>query len=521
VWHLSPGRNRAFALFVGYAPRVTTASLPTALSAGERVPQLRADLQITTDGSQGAILLDPTSGTTHSLRDVEVSLARMLNGQRTSDEVVAAAQRIGLPITIETLGRFVGKLSQLGLLAPLDTPPGNGPWPDRAVWATPARELYQEALRAFRSDRHQEAIALLERALSEAPSPEAEQLLAQVRTHAAGGALRSFSQEWGALEQSWFATEAGPSPVEEVALPPPARRSKAPLILLGLLAVATGAAVLVPFPASVVVPVMLKSRSSQPVTLARAGKLGTLEVTEGQVVQPGAVLARYDVTLSRAAVASGQDKVKALKAKIAAPDKKRAGVKAAQDKAEAALAKAVTALAKAEVAAKGKQTPAVKAAAKAKAAAEKKAEAARAAYAASGGDAAVKLAKELEDAEKALATAQAELAAETVTAPIAGQVTRLAAKPGEAVKSGAELLRLDDAAVLRTQLDVTPKDRAALKVGQPVPMSLGGKSVQAKVSKVDDTGAEAEVDNADRALKPGATGSATLDLGRRSMIGRL
>jgi len=508
--------------------------------AGQTVPRLRGDLKVTADLSKEGVvtITDSRSGAAHTVRDVELSLARMLNGQRTAQEVVEAAQRIGLPINLESLSRFVGKLRGMGLLDevqgdPLSMLPG-GTWPHREPWPPETRELYQVALKAFRSEELEHAQELLERQMREAPTAEAQQLLAKVQQKIAaraGGAPQPFAEEWSAVEHSWF--DAGEhmgdaaqppqaeAPPEEVAAPK--KRSKAPLIVVLLLLIAGGAAAaLVPLPATAQVPAALAARASQSVTAPRAGTLASVEVKDGQWVEKGAVLVRYDAAAASTSLSvakSAVDKLEAqLKKERANP--KRAKAKAALEKAQAALTKATAALDKAQAAPKPKKA-AVSAATKAKAAAEKAVAAAEKGLAAAGGDAEAKLEADVAAAKKDLEARQAEAAAVDVVAPAAGMVAGLTAKAGAAVTSGGALLRLDDTKVLRAELDVPAKDRGGLKVGQGLSIKVGDKTIASKLTKADEAGVQAEVDNAAGALKAGDKGSATLSLGGKTLLGRL
>src|SRR5688572_20135067 len=95
------------------------------LAPTEVVPAFREDLAIS-DPHQGAgerlvTISDPRTGKSMAFRGFELSIARMLNGVRTVDEVIDAAAAIGLPISIEGLTGFVYKLKALDFpVHPLD-----------------------------------------------------------------------------------------------------------------------------------------------------------------------------------------------------------------------------------------------------------------------------------------------------------------------------------------------------------------------------------------------------------------
>src|SRR3954464_8238997 len=128
------------------------------LNAEDVVPAFRADLKLA-DPVQGAgeklvTVADPTSGKSMAFRGFELSIARMLNGQRTAREVVDAAEQIGLPISLEGLSGFVKKLRSLGFLShPLDAAIEKpSTWGERREWSEEIRARYQVALREARSN---------------------------------------------------------------------------------------------------------------------------------------------------------------------------------------------------------------------------------------------------------------------------------------------------------------------------------------------------------------------------------
>src|SRR6185369_2368173 len=116
------------------------------LTSEDVVPAFRADLKLA-DPVQGAgeklvTVADPVSGKSMAFRGFELSIARMLNGQRTANEVIEAAGQIGLPISIEGLSGFVKKLKSLGFLShPLDAPVEKSTtWNERREWSDDVRQ---------------------------------------------------------------------------------------------------------------------------------------------------------------------------------------------------------------------------------------------------------------------------------------------------------------------------------------------------------------------------------------------
>ena len=96
-------------------------SMPT-LHPEARVPRLRRDLTIydaPAGTGEGRVKVEsPASGAIIELRGFELSIARMLNGTRTVNEVVQAAGQIGLPITVD--GEIVGSIGVSGVQSSQD-----------------------------------------------------------------------------------------------------------------------------------------------------------------------------------------------------------------------------------------------------------------------------------------------------------------------------------------------------------------------------------------------------------------
>ncbi len=158
---------------------------------GDRVPGLRTQVQLQ-PSLQSAGLYDACvrgSDRTFKLYDFEVSIARMLNGRRTASELIEAAGRIGIPVSLDSLGKFIRQLHAYGFVAPPGAPPGEeeGPWTPRSEWKPEVRELFQSALRTFRMDRAAEAREYLEALLQIEPEvPEAIALLTRIEERLAG-----------------------------------------------------------------------------------------------------------------------------------------------------------------------------------------------------------------------------------------------------------------------------------------------------------------------------------------------
>jgi HlyD family secretion protein len=71
-------------------------------------------------------------------------------------------------------------------------------------------------------------------------------------------------------------------------------------------------------------------------------------------------------------------------------------------------------------------------------------------------------------AERAVMSAEAELAAASLIAPFDGTIVEVNANPGEAVAAGAGLIRLMDTAAIEIEVSVIEEDLPLVRVGQPV-----------------------------------------------------
>lgn len=137
------------------------------------VPTFRGDLRLVpAQGTRGIIhVVDPLSDRAFTLYDFEVSIARMLNGRRSAHDVLLAADRIGVPLTLASLRAFIVQLRTFRFL---DARPARTPttWDPRRAWSDEVRDLYQQALKlARRGDRH-EAMSCLESVLDLDPNNE-------------------------------------------------------------------------------------------------------------------------------------------------------------------------------------------------------------------------------------------------------------------------------------------------------------------------------------------------------------
>lgn len=142
----------------------------------DRVRAFRADLQISKKESGGLFdVLDPKSGKTQTMYDFEVSLARMLDGTTTFQDVLEAGVLLGIPLKAEGLNSFLRQLERSGLLvdageavtAPAASPAI--PRPPREEWDPQTRELFVTGVRLLRQGKNREAAGYFEAILEVHP----------------------------------------------------------------------------------------------------------------------------------------------------------------------------------------------------------------------------------------------------------------------------------------------------------------------------------------------------------------
>lgn len=538
--------------------------MPDQLNPTDVVPAFRSDLKLA-DPVQGAgeklvTVADPLSGKSMAFRGFELSIARMLNGQRTANDVVEAASAIGLPISLEGLSGFVKKLRLLGFLShPLDGPvQKQTTWGERREWSDEIRARYQQALKEARSNDLLSAKQHLTELISDAPDNEDIRGLMQwveerLKAPAAGKKLPPFTDVFGVVERGWFEAAERQSaenakaqeveskrlaslsdvpavtdpslesPVSEVLEVPEKKKGgagKVVLVLLLLIIAGAGAAAaLVPLPYVVNGTYELVARNSLNVEVAREGVVGSVAVKDGDWVEAGALIFSYDTEAAKKRLADAEKKVAELqkKAEKSGPGKKAAEARKKLEKAQAKLkeeqADLEKAKAKGKKAAIAKQEKTVK---KAEGAVAKAQKALDSASAASGGGEAK---ADLDKAVAELAAVKAQTEAAPFNAPVAGFVRELKAKAGDEVKVGSVVCVLDDTKVLTVKM-AAEKGGEPLKEGQKATLSVGGKKVDVKVEKIINGEPRGTIENPKNELKPGEKGSLTVDTGGRTLLSK-
>ncbi|MFZ5468315.1 MAG: tetratricopeptide repeat protein [Myxococcota bacterium] len=157
------------------------------------VPLFRPDLKIARRASSSLFdVSNPTSAKTFPLYDFELSLARMLDGQRTYAQAVESGQHLGIPVSLDSLGQFIRQLEAYGFLAPAGTKVAEAAkgstWAPRKKWDDGLRALFQSGLKMHRQGRYTEAASYFEAMIEQDPqNPEALEMLEQARQRLAGG----------------------------------------------------------------------------------------------------------------------------------------------------------------------------------------------------------------------------------------------------------------------------------------------------------------------------------------------
>jgi membrane fusion protein (multidrug efflux system) len=522
------------------------AATPPALDEQDAVPRLRADLHISPSDTPGVVQVgNGAGGRTFTLRDFEMSIARMLDGQRKAGETVEAARQIGIPLSIDSLRHFIARLRTLGFIEEGEgrppPPPGSPPerltWPPRSEWTEDERRLYQQALKLFREDKFKDAKGVLDQMLAKrAFAAEALDLRARIDKAIRGGpATGSFTRDFNMAEATWFATGEAESrkAADQIAAladledTPSAARGRG-IWLIALLVVLVGAVLGVPLPHEMAFEVRLVPSKESNLVAPHAGTLEAVAVTEGQDVKAGDVVARYDVLEVKkrlekvdASISDLQRQIRRLQAAASSP--RIAKLKGQQAKREAQLAKATTD--RDRLAAKGRRSAALAKAEKQLAGLKAAVQKGAAEIDALPGAKAIPALQDQVKAKQPEREALAALAKEApaIAATEGGTLVGLTMKGGQKVAANDTLGRVADLATLRAVAEVPPGDRKDVRVGQQLAFEVSGLAFSANVASIKGDSGEltAMIPNASRKLKAGATGSARLRAGSRSLLGRL
>jgi tetratricopeptide (TPR) repeat protein len=335
----------------------------------DTVPSFRTDLLVDpAPEARGVVQVTcPLTSRTFTLYDFELSVARMLDGRRTARELLASAELIGVPVTLESLQAF---LRQLRAWRFLEESVGESTitWRARRRWPEEVRELFQQALRLGRHGQTAQALSCLESVLEVDPeNEEAPALAARLEAeqkgvlsltadfdvlHAEVGgetmrepgpapaaedpfdsfaavtdpAMRAVSRPAGgpalwpnAPEAQLEAAAPGPAEVATAEHPAATPRRRVPVAALAGAAVvaALAAGLFIPVPTSREVGCTLVATERGQVMAPAAGT-AVLEVASGLMVKQGERLGQLTPRQDPAAAAALAGKVKALEARAKA-----------------------------------------------------------------------------------------------------------------------------------------------------------------------------------------------------------
>ncbi len=279
------------------------------LSPTDPVPSLRGDVVLsqrpTGSGAEVVHIRPIGFGEGMRLHGFELSIARMLDGRRSAEDVVSRASRLGLPLSVPALEGFINHLRAHGLIARTagEAASAISPWSQRLEWDPLVREQYQTALKALRAGRAEEAQGRLERLLATAPLlDEARALRNWLADHPTGSLDgQAFHEVFARAEREWMkylrTDEVVPLPSAEKQLDRAelraVRPSFLPYIVLFAVVAALAALMFIPYPAKVSAPTELRPVTVTPAVAPMSGTLGAVNVEEGQWVNVGDPLVTY------------------------------------------------------------------------------------------------------------------------------------------------------------------------------------------------------------------------------------
>lgn len=474
------------------------------LSPRDVVPPIREDLEASPPPSgTGAevITVAPHDGRSGAMRmhGFEFSIARMLDGRRTADDVIANCQRLGLPVNLDALEDFLFQLKTHGLLSAV-------PVQGRKAgfnWAPEVRDLYRNALRAAREGEFARAKQYLDTLLNRAPGTiEAVRLRDWIDTHpdphVAG---RTFGAVFQRTLDSW-AEERPPHWTAEVR--DTLRKTSWPIV-----GVLTAIAFLIAYaflPTShrVTASAVLAPGTEVPIAAPVTGTVDEVFVKEGDQVEAGAPLFAYGVGELQARLSELSDRLEAARAPLraeAAKTPEGAPLAEALARAEDELTRAQSDLLLEQKETAGAPPREAGSGAEQRyAAANQAVQTAREQLDAripgdAAGDAAAMAAE-----VKALTE---QIQAQTVKAPSAGVVSKLYVRPGQALNEGQAAAQLTDSKAMKLTATLSPKYIKELFVGTPITVKIGDEHYATKVEAVSGNEVAAELQNQSGSLKPG------------------
>jgi multidrug resistance efflux pump len=489
------------------------------LSMNDTVPRLRKDLNVTSPppGTGAEVIHVGPKGTDDrvALRGFELSIAMMLDGKRTAQDVLLNCERLGLAIELGALEGFVGQLQRYGLLSRRRegaevVPRG------RTQWDASVRALFRSALHDARTGDTFTARAELEQLLEISPlTLEAQKLKTWLDRHPAEAGIEPLVKE---TQQEWTQHERPASAVRE-------KLTSTPWPFIAALAGVTliVCALLVPIPRAVMVGTELLPGDAVKLTAHRPGLVGEVLVRDGDHVEAGAALLHWNIDDVNARLAQEHDRLAsardALREKLGhTPEGEQLWARLM--KADAALAKARTELAEAQKNAGSHDAEELVAHADQRFQdAQSNADAAAAALdALNPADSAEAL--ELSGITLDIKQLEQEVAERDVIAPTSGVVSHVSVRAGDSVEPDRALLQVDDLERLKAVATVTPREAALIHVGDIITLRFGQLPYTTKVESIGDDTVTAEISNPAHVLKTG-NAQAILELKPKSLLERI
>src|SRR4051794_21417444 len=85
---------------------------------GDKLPRFRADLKVAKKADTKGLfeVTDPVADKHFTLYDFELSMARMLDGKRTSQQVIESSTKLAIPVTLDSLEKFLRQLRAYGFV---------------------------------------------------------------------------------------------------------------------------------------------------------------------------------------------------------------------------------------------------------------------------------------------------------------------------------------------------------------------------------------------------------------------
>ncbi|MBK7858335.1 MAG: HlyD family efflux transporter periplasmic adaptor subunit [Archangiaceae bacterium] len=471
------------------------------LSPHDVVPALRDDLEplpAPTGTGAEVITVAPMEGYgAMRMHGFEFSIARMLDGRRTAQDVLVNCKRLGLPVNLDALEDFVAQLRTHGLLGkkPLGTRPLN--------WSGAVRDLYRDAIKHAREGHFDQSRKCLDAMEELAPqTAEAAQLREWLDRHPDPQSAGSmFGETFQRTLDSW-SLERPPHWAAEVR--DTMRRSLWPA--LGVLAAIAALVTYALLPRAQWVSALAQLEPGTTVAVTAppdAAEVDEVLVQEGQRVDVGTPLFSYGVAEARGERDGLRQKLEALRAPLRAEVGTTAEgqpLAAAFEQAQAEYERAQSTLSAVQQTETEPATPSARlkgaeqrlARARVELDAARDALDARISADADGADGLQRLGEQLKALDQ-------QIAANTVKAPSVGVVTHL--EPHAA--AGEPVLTLVDSERMKLQAPVQPKSADRVQPGMPIAIRIGEDRVHTTVEGIDHGVLTADVPNPDGDLKSG------------------